>query len=73
MYFVKLTDVYAIPHSPQILKFLLSFPIKKYEKSIVIKTFVDYQNCHQGLVFGFSIVFPIISHVFPTSSVPSPH
>jgi len=27
MYFVKLTDVYAIPQSPQIRRFLDSFPI----------------------------------------------
>ena len=38
MYFVKLTEVYAIPQSPQILRFLDSLPIIHYEKSIVIKT-----------------------------------
>ena len=35
MYFVKLTDVYAIPQSPQIRKFLPNFPI------LVMKMFYD--------------------------------
>jgi hypothetical protein len=32
MYFVKLTDVYAIPQSPQIRKFLANFPIPLMKK-----------------------------------------
>ena len=32
MYFVKLTEVYAIPQSPQILRFLLNFPMTSLEK-----------------------------------------
>ena len=32
MYFVKLTDVYAMPQSPQILRFLLNFPMLFLEK-----------------------------------------
>ncbi len=34
MYFVKLTEVYAIPHSPQILRFLPSLPMVHYEKAL---------------------------------------
>ena len=32
MYFVKLTDVYAMPQSPQILRCLLSFPMMLLKK-----------------------------------------
>ena len=32
IYFVKLTDVYAMPQSPQILRCLLSFPMMLLKK-----------------------------------------
>ena len=34
IYFVKLTEVYAIPHSPQILRFLPNFPIINGKKAL---------------------------------------
>ena len=37
MYFVKLTEEYTIPHSPQILRFLLSFPIEYPQKTLWLK------------------------------------
>ena len=42
MYFVKLTEVYAIPHSPQILRFLLNFPIIDGENVFWLKPNSSY-------------------------------